>query len=170
MSLRAYYFIKKLITSSLLLFIFTGQYSGQVRPPRGGGINQLSWKIGEENSSSPPKNFIWQWKISPISHISSLLLLNSSQFNSFCNFWEGKTQNFWRYAPILVQIDMSSSPSPHARAKNWGRKHVPSTVGVGKETGSVARILTSEGNKVNVLHNHYDGMMVWNNLINAEFC
>ena len=121
----------------------TGQYSGQVRPPRGGGINQLSWKIGEENSSSPPKNFIWQWKISPISHISSLLLLNSSQFNSFCNFWEGKTQNFWRYAPILVQIDMSSSPSPHARAKNWGRKHVPSTVGVGKETGSVARILTS---------------------------
>ena len=38
---------------------------------------------------------------------------------------------------------MSSSPSPHARAKNWGRKHVPSTVGVGKETGSVARILTS---------------------------
>ena len=109
------------------------------------GINQLSWKIGEENSSSPPKNFIWQWKISPISHISSLLLLNSSQFNSFCNFWEGKTQNFWRYAPILVQIDMSSSPSPHARAKNWGRKHVPSTVGVGKETGSVARILTSGG-------------------------
>ena len=112
-------------------------------PLGGGGINQLSWKIGEENSSSPPKNFIWQWKISPISHISSLLLLNSSQFNSFCNFWEGKTQNFWRYAPILVQIDMSSSPSPHARAKNWGRKHVPSTVGVGKETGSVARILTS---------------------------
>ena len=117
--------------------------------PREGGWylwtcpNQLSWKIGEENSSSPPKNFIWQWKISPISHISSLLLLNSSQFNSFCNFWEGKTQNFWRYAPILVQIDMSSSPSPHARAKNWGRKHVPSTVGVGKETGSVARILTS---------------------------
>ena len=62
-------------------------------------------------------------------------LPNSSHF---ATFGKVKPKIFRRFAPILVIITLKFSP---ARAENSGRKQVSSTVGVGKETGSVARIL-----------------------------
>ena len=57
---------------------------------------------------------------------------------------EGKTQKFRRIALVWVKIDVNSSPRPPARVKSCGRKQVSPTAGVGKETGFVARILTSD--------------------------
>ena len=118
--------------------------------PPGGGIKQLFGQMGKKTAPDPPKIltdygklYLLRVSFPQFPRFLPYFCFNSSQFKLFYNFWEDEIQNFRRFAPIWVKIDMNSSPRPPARVKNWGRKQVSSTVGVGKETGFAVRILTS---------------------------
>lgn len=77
--------------------VSTGQYSSQVRPWGEEGVNQLSWEIGDENSSWPPKVFrlnriSWTFLgfLSPISQVSPLFLLHSYYSSHFATYGKVK--------------------------------------------------------------------------------
>ena len=104
-----------------------------------GGNKTAFWTNGEENSSWPSK------KISLNGEKCTCLGFSSPNFPGFFLFFP----DFFPIKAILQLLGRKSQNwviitlSLHrARAKNWGRKQVSLTAGVGKKTGFVARILT----------------------------